>query len=323
MGVLRHTEIATHAADEAQEAVTRVFCDHELTPRGERGDALGMSLRADELGPLGIVHLDYGVPVEIRPVPLGDFYLVQIPRSGGATIVHDGVRVASSPGVASGLSPTGNVSMQWGANNPQLCVYLSRDVVERELVTLMGRPADKPIVFDPGMRLEECGNASFLRGVLYMVDELARGTSLVQRPELVESFTATLVGQLLLSQPNNYSQQLGATEPARAGGVQQAVDFIEAHVGDPSLSVAMIASQVGMSVRSLQEAFRRELGRTPLGYIKDRRMMIAHRRLRAGDPAVTTVTRIAAGVGVSHLGRFSVEYRNRFGESPSETLASR
>jgi AraC-like DNA-binding protein len=33
-----------------------------------------------------------------------------------------------------------------------------------------------------------------------------------------------------------------------------------------------------------------------------------------------TVTEIATGLGFVELGRFSVEYRRMFGESPSETL---
>jgi AraC-like DNA-binding protein len=32
------------------------------------------------------------------------------------------------------------------------------------------------------------------------------------------------------------------------------------------------------------------------------------------------VTVLAMGFGFTHMGRFAVEYRQRFGESPSETL---
>lgn len=321
MALVLHTEVATKDPEEAQAAVARLFCDHVLEPQGLPGSGVGLTLRAHELGPLNIVQLDYGQPVSIRPVPLEQFFLVQLPRGGTARVVQDDVEVVSSVRVASVLSPTGSVTMEWGAGNPQLCVYLRRDLVEQELVLLLGRPLLAPLVFQPGMHLREARNAAWLRSVQFLVDELRHGTSLVQHRELVESFGATIAGQLLLSQPHNYSQLLSVSRPVGTGTVQQATDFIEAHIGDQMLSVGLVAATVGVSVRSLQDAFRRQLGQAPGSYIRDRRMTIAHRRLRASDPAVTTVTHIASDLGITHLGRFSVAYRHRFGVSPSETLA--
>lgn len=320
MAVLQRHTLATKDPDEAQHVVSEVFCNHTLTPVDRRRRDVRMSLEADELGPLRLVHLDYGVPVEIHPEPLDDFFLVQIPRSGSASITLDGQQVDSLPGIASVLSPTASVSMEWHQGTRQLCVYLSRDAVERELRMLLARPMHEPLVFLPQMELNEAANAAWLRTVLFLADELRRGTSLTHRPEIMESFSAMLAGQLLVSQRHNYTAQLGLSEPMKASRVQQAIDYIEGHIGDVGLSVPKVAAATGVSVRTLQEAFRRELGTTPLAYIKDRRLTIAHLRLRAGDPKVTTVTRIATGVGVSHFGRFSGDYRRRFGENPSETL---
>jgi transcriptional regulator GlxA family with amidase domain len=36
---------------------------------------------------------------------------------------------------------------------------------------------------------------------------------------------------------------------------------------------------------------------------------------------VLTVSEVAQRVGISHMGRFSVYYRQRFGESPTRTLS--
>lgn len=318
MRALKHTEVNTTDVDEARELVSRLFCGHGLIPRPGK---VAMSLRSDQLGSISVVHLDYGAPVQITPEPLDDFYLVQIPRAGQARVRQDGREILSCPATASVLSPQREIEMEWGEANPQLCVSLRRDVVEREASLLLGHPLDEPLNFELGMKLAEAGNASWLRSVLFLVDELRSGTSLAQHREVVDSFAATIAGQLLLSQPHNYSDRIGAGAPPPASQVQHAVDFIEANLGDDLLSVPAVAQAVGISVRSMQEAFRKELGVTPLAYIKNRRMLIAHRRLLAGDPEVTTVTRIAMGVGISHLGRFSVEYRQRFGEPPSVTLA--
>jgi AraC-like DNA-binding protein len=59
---------------------------------------------------------------------------------------------------------------------------------------------------------------------------------------------------------------------------------------------------------------------SPIRYLWLRRMHLAHRALRAADPAASTVTEIATNHGFWELGRFSVAYRSLFGESPSASL---
>lgn len=183
MSAVRHLEVRTNNADEATLTVSQLFCNHRLVVRGDRGDDVALVLVADELGPMGIVHLDYGVPVDIQPDPLTDFYLIQIPRSGSASIAQDRQRVISHASTASVLSPTGAVRMSWGAKNPQLCVYLPRTVVEGELAILTGDSVGTPLVFDLAMHLREPGGAAFLRSVEFLAEELRCGSSLIQRPE--------------------------------------------------------------------------------------------------------------------------------------------
>jgi AraC-like DNA-binding protein len=50
------------------------------------------------------------------------------------------------------------------------------------------------------------------------------------------------------------------------------------------------------------------------------RLSQARRALMDTDSGLSTVTEIATGFGFLELGRFSVEYRRAFGESPSQTL---
>ena len=59
---------------------------------------------------------------------------------------------------------------------------------------------------------------------------------------------------------------------------------------------------------------------SPFRYLGLRRMHLAHRALILADAAKTTVTGIATDHGFWELGRFSIEYRKLFGESPSATL---
>ena len=49
-------------------------------------------------------------------------------------------------------------------------------------------------------------------------------------------------------------------------------------------------------------------------------MYLARQSLQTADPSTRTVTEIATEYGFVELGRFSVDYRSLFGESPSVTL---
>ena len=50
------------------------------------------------------------------------------------------------------------------------------------------------------------------------------------------------------------------------------------------------------------------------------RLSNARRALLSADGKLTKVTEIAVSFGFAELGRFSVEYKKAFGESPSQTL---
>jgi transcriptional regulator GlxA family with amidase domain len=75
-----------------------------------------------------------------------------------------------------------------------------------------------------------------------------------------------------------------------------------------------------MSVRSLQDGFRRYVGCAPMAYLQQVRLGRVHEALRQSDRQRVTVASVAHQWGFAHLGRFASAYRARFGASPSETL---
>jgi transcriptional regulator GlxA family with amidase domain len=81
--------------------------------------------------------------------------------------------------------------------------------------------------------------------------------------------------------------------------------------------------RTGVGLRTLQRCFALHFQMSPLEYIKVHRLNESRRALVNAEPSVCTVAQIARNKGFRHLGRFSVEYRAHFGESPSETLAAR
>lgn len=101
--------------------------------------------------------------------------------------------------------------------------------------------------------------------------------------------------------------------------VRAAVEFIHAHAGEP-LTVADIARAADISVRGLQESFQRTLDRTPMNYLREVRLRRSYEDLERTAPGEASVADIASRWGFTHMGRFSSEYLQRFGEYPKNTL---
>jgi transcriptional regulator GlxA family with amidase domain len=90
--------------------------------------------------------------------------------------------------------------------------------------------------------------------------------------------------------------------------------------GDEPLHISAICCVLAVSERTLRKAFHKVRGLPPCRHLRMLRLSRARRALLSADCKLTTVTEIATCFGFVELGRFSVEYRKIFGESPSQTL---
>ena len=81
-----------------------------------------------------------------------------------------------------------------------------------------------------------------------------------------------------------------------------------------------LCAATGVSERTLRDAFLKQCGMGPMRYLKLRRLHQVRRSLYGVAPGATSVKAAALENGFWDLGRFAVDYRAMFGESPSETL---
>jgi AraC-like DNA-binding protein len=96
-------------------------------------------------------------------------------------------------------------------------------------------------------------------------------------------------------------------------------EFLEANPGKP-LYLTEICAAIGTAERTLRAACEEHLGMGPIRFLTLRRMYLVRDALSRADPRTDTVTRIVTDHGFWELGRFSVAYRARFGETPSITM---
>jgi transcriptional regulator GlxA family with amidase domain len=104
---------------------------------------------------------------------------------------------------------------------------------------------------------------------------------------------------------------MGNKHPA----LQIACDFIKANL-HLKISMLDLKRHTKYSERSLQLIFKKYLNKSPFEYIEEQRLLKAHELIKQYKQSKKT-THIATEVGFRHLGRFSVNFKKRFGIHPS------
>jgi len=101
--------------------------------------------------------------------------------------------------------------------------------------------------------------------------------------------------------------------------LRRAMSFIDDNA-HRDISVADIAEAIYVTPRALQYICKEHRGCTPSDYVRQVRLYPAHMELQDLIVSQTTVGQIAARWGFGHAGRFTVYYRQTYGESPYDTL---
>ncbi len=119
---------------------------------------------------------------------------------------------------------------------------------------------------------------------------------------------------------------LATTQPVPEPGslnryqlVKQAEAYMLAHLDQP-LTLQDLCAAAGAKRRTLQTAFLEVCGISPMTYLKIQRLHGARAQLQAANPKTATVMALATHWGFWHMGHFSNDYKQMFGESPSQTL---
>ncbi len=104
----------------------------------------------------------------------------------------------------------------------------------------------------------------------------------------------------------------------RKAVVDRVKQYVDAHVDTP-ITMNALCELTHVSRRTLQYSFTTILGISPLQFLRLTRLNRVRRALRAAEPP-QTVTEIATYWGFWHLGQFTHDYKQQFGECPSQTL---
>lgn len=103
------------------------------------------------------------------------------------------------------------------------------------------------------------------------------------------------------------------------------VDRVKTHIaeqGEAPVTMTELCELAHVSRRTLQYSFETILGISPLRFLRVTRLNQVRRALAEAGEAGSghTVTQISAEWGFWHAGQFAKDYKQLFGESPSDTL---
>ncbi|MFC5995031.1 helix-turn-helix domain-containing protein [Pseudonocardia hispaniensis] len=311
--------LGTRSLEEAREAVTRVYLDHDLTAPN---DNVAMTLNAVTDRILTLGYLTYQSCAKLVMPATETNYHVNLTVTGRTDADRtDGDRAttrARRSGVV--LSPEQQNTVRWSPDAGQLILKIPRRSLENHLGDLLGRPVHEVVDFDFGLDLTTPQGSTLLSSVEFLARELDRPGGLADLPLAREQLEAFVMTQLLHAGRHQFTDALAApAEPVRNSRLAPVLDYMEQHADEP-LTPQELARVGCMSVRSLHATFQQALGETPMSYLRRIRLDHVRAELLRSDPTVVRVTDVALRWGFLHQSRFAQQYRERFGELPRDTL---
>ncbi|MEA2118697.1 helix-turn-helix domain-containing protein [Halovibrio sp. HP20-50] len=130
-----------------------------------------------------------------------------------------------------------------------------------------------------------------------------------------------LMGLLELLKTNQTSHALPPSYTHRKEVVDRVKRYVDEHLDGP-VTMDELCQLTHVSRRTLQYSFTTILGISPLQFLRLTRFNRVRRALRVASPE-QSVTEIATYWGFWHLGQFAHDYKQQFGECPSQTLHSK
>ncbi len=313
----RQRIVRTQNLDAAQAFLHDKGFELDIVHRDAGG--IDMCINCAVLPGLSVGYVQHGVPAVTRGLAGLEDYQVILPISDPMEARVGGQNSLCGPHRAVVSSPGHDYRAKARGLGARFRICITERAVGEQLTALLGETPARPVEFARAMELTTGFGNQFASHVLAAVHDFEHTNSIGANPITTTSFEQFIVGELLLHHPHNYSEALMRLERRIASrDIRRAIDYMHANLDAP-VTIADISLTAGVAGRTLFKHFRDVRGVSPMQYLRNVRFEKARQEL-LNTKAGMSVTEIATRWGFGHLGRFAVEYRKRFGESPSETL---
>jgi AraC-like DNA-binding protein len=313
MGPVR---FSSRSANEAESVVSRFFEPHVLS-RSVRKEIDFQFTHVALSETTSVSKLRYGASVTIKTDHFDDAVMVQMPLAGSNLVCVAEERLHLTPENYSVLVPGGALRQHREADCEMLIFRIKAQRILEYVTSYLGFKPRAALTFSKKLQGAP-GPSRRLRCLASLVLEELSGEPHLQ--PIRSNFEQLFISTLLFEHPNSYSAFMNA---AQGGAVPRCVnraeEFIRANA-DSTITTGMLARQLNVNARTLQLAFRRFRGCTPMQMVKAIRLELVNRDLLASEIGQATVTDVALRWGFTHFGSFGQAYRARFSEAPSSTL---
>lgn len=292
--------------EHTRESISAVLQPHRLTPM-TGWEPTPCYLDHVPIGDMGIGAIRFG-KMQVHVPELADYHLFIMCIAGhaDARVQQQDYRIDRRHGLI--VAPGEQMLASFSSGCEQLFVRIGKRSIGEH-------SAYERLQFHRAVDLGDRRISPWVQQLATIVSDPQTCGLMRSRPDIARDYERLLLNLLLAGQGHRDVASRGCA--IAPGSVKRAEEFIRARFTDP-LSLADIARASGVPARTLLESFRRFRDTSPIRYLRDVRLDHARRAL--ADGTVKTAAEAAMEAGLMHLGRFSHEYAERFGEKPSDTL---
>jgi AraC-like DNA-binding protein len=313
-----HEEFRSQDPDEAHTWLRNAYADHNLKISGSSQDFM-FSCDLTRLDGMSLGRMRHSMAVDIDVFAgLRNLAIVEHVGGGAVQMSVGPESVSLRAGECFLLPPDRPYQAAWNSVAAEVTT-LSFEDLQRDALGLVDL---ETVNLDFARPITPAAGRHWSQAIRYVQSFVSDSPLLVAAPLARRELGWLVSSAVLACFPNSTLDAKSAPHTGAASQpLRRALTFIDEHAGDP-ITLNEIAVAARLSPRGLQAAFRRHLDTTPLAQLRSVRMERAHRDLRNAEPGNTSVAALAARWGFTHLGRFAVDYRRRYGTSPSQTLRS-